>query len=49
MKTIVFIIGLDVLGFPIAHIHRISRYFFNNVRGRGILITEIIQETKTLY
>lgn len=49
MKTIIFLIGVDVLGFPIACIHRKREYYFNNVRTKGTLIPVVDSEIKTLY
>ncbi|WP_185145863.1 hypothetical protein [Chryseobacterium sp. SNU WT5] len=48
MKTIIFIIGIDVLRFPLACIHRL-RDFHNTCKipNRNI-ITSVQSETKTL-
>lgn len=49
MKTIIFIIGVDCLGFPIACIHRKRDYIIDNIIGRGKPATIITSEIKTLY
>ena len=49
MKTIIFIIGVDWLGFPIACIHRKTDYIIENAIGKGRPATKITSEIKTFY